>query len=156
MVPATSCIAWVPLSRETTSRARYPAKRTAAMPAIGMIHWIAVAICTVDEPPRLRPAAAADRGGAGPAPHSPPSCEQTSARLPVRGGRNPRPDRHHLPRHPELRGPALPHRADEHGTDARAGPGRPHPEAIAPLGGLLERRHHRLLAARRDARRAVH
>ena len=37
IVPATSCMAWVPTSRRRTSRARYSAKSTATIPAIGMI-----------------------------------------------------------------------------------------------------------------------
>ena len=40
MVLPTSCIAWVPLSRESTSRASQIAKRTAAIPAIGMIQTV--------------------------------------------------------------------------------------------------------------------
>ncbi len=44
IVPATSCIASVPWSRDSTSRARYPANRIAMMPAIGMSHRSASAI----------------------------------------------------------------------------------------------------------------
>ena len=43
MVPATSCIAAVPWSRDSTSRASHSAKTIAAMPAIGMIQLMASA-----------------------------------------------------------------------------------------------------------------
>jgi hypothetical protein len=44
MVPATSCMASVPVSRRSTSRASQKAKRMAASPATGMTQTIAVAI----------------------------------------------------------------------------------------------------------------
>ena len=40
IVPATSCIACGPLSRDSTSRASQMAKTIAAIPAMGMIHYI--------------------------------------------------------------------------------------------------------------------
>ena len=40
MVLPTSCISLVPLSRDSTSRASHIAKRTAAIPAIGMIQTV--------------------------------------------------------------------------------------------------------------------
>ncbi len=39
IVPATSSISFVPVSRASTSRARYRAKSTAMMPAGRMINW---------------------------------------------------------------------------------------------------------------------
>src|SRR3989304_4586883 len=71
MVPATSCIAWVPLSRETTSRARYPAKRTAAMAAVWGVTLLE---------------------GAAPGPRSPPPPPPPPPAVPARGagpGRRP-------------------------------------------------------------------
>ena len=50
MMSPTSCMALGPLSRESTSRARYSANRTAATPAIGTIQWRASAI-RFPEPP---------------------------------------------------------------------------------------------------------
>ena len=43
MVPATACISTVPVSRASTSRARYPANSTAMMPAGRMISWSVLA-----------------------------------------------------------------------------------------------------------------
>ncbi len=43
IVPATACISGVPVSRDSTSRARYRAKSTAVIPAIGINSWSALA-----------------------------------------------------------------------------------------------------------------
>src|SRR3954467_10596625 len=51
MVPATSCIACVPVSRDRTSRARYSANRMAMMPAGRMISWRELASIRACGPP---------------------------------------------------------------------------------------------------------
>ena len=67
MVLPTSCISLVPLSRESTSRASQIAKRTAAIPAIGMIQTVmsdtVYVSLLVGVAPRLRHGNG--RGGAG-------------------------------------------------------------------------------------------
>ena len=61
IMSATSCIACGPLSRDSTSRARYRAKSTAATPAIGMINWSVVALIRVWGSSTVTGSRAADR-----------------------------------------------------------------------------------------------
>ena len=97
-------------------------------------------------PSRLCRSPTAAGGSGGQHLYCAPCDPTTHVRVSLRDRRDTRPHTHHLPRHPDVRRPAVQGPAAVDGAHAGARPVRPGGQADAPLRHLQARRHRRLHA----------